>query len=58
MDILTSWQQNGKKNKNKNKRYNAYLVHQNYHKIWENKRMLTKREKEKGISKRNQTSIK
>ena len=47
MDILTSWQQNGMKNKNKNKHYNAYLVHQNYHQIWENNRMLTKRERER-----------
>ena len=37
---------NGMKKK-KNKRYNAYLVHQNYHQIWENNRMLMKREKKR-----------
>ena len=44
MNILTSWQQNGIKI---NKRYNAYLVHYNYHQIWENNRMLMKRERKR-----------
>ena len=43
MDILTLWQQNGMKKERK--RYNAYLVYQNYHQIWEKNRMLTKRER-------------
>ena len=38
---------NGMKKKKNNKRYNAYLVHQNYHQIWENNRMLMKREKKR-----------
>ena len=36
-------------NKNKNKHYNAYLVHQNYHQIWENNRMPTDKQKERRI---------
>ena len=47
MDILTSWQQNEIKIKNKN--YNAYLVHYNYHQIWENNRMLTKKERKRFV---------
>ena len=55
---------------NKNKRYNTYLVHQNYHQIWKNNKMPTERERErerdlwvikcrwrKKKNKRNQTSI-
>ena len=57
---------------NKNKRYNTYLVHSNYHQIWKNNKMPTERERErererdlwvikcrwrKKKNKRNQTSI-
>ena len=47
MDILTSSQQNEIKIKNKS--YNAYLVHYNYHQIWENNRMLTKKERKRFV---------
>ena len=55
MDILTSWQQNEIKIKNKS--YNAYLVYYNYHQIWGKKQDVNE-EREKEIRKRNQTSIK
>ena len=32
---------------NKNKRYNTYLVHSNYHQIWKNNKMPTERERER-----------
>ena len=32
---------------NKNKRYNTYLVHLNYHQIWKNNKMPTERERER-----------
>ena len=35
--------------KKNNKHYNAYLVHQNYYQIWENNKMPTNKQKERGL---------
>ena len=32
---------------NKNKCYNTYLVHQNYHQIWKNNKMPTEKQRER-----------
>ena len=34
---------------NKNKHYNAYLVHWNYYQIWENNRMPMNKQKERDL---------